>query len=400
MTPSRLLAHPSEVKVTESPSPVSVRRPPHQILLPVVLGAITVLLALQTFAPGPRWRGSYGLAVVDWVPWLILAPAILWLGRRLQINARTWLWALPLHLVIGLGIAFSLGVLAQHALRAGLIEFPLPINPHAPNLTSLDMGTLIPDDMFRGVVARFAFPIYAVLITASHALAYHEKSMERERRALLAEASAVESRLMALQMQLNPHFLFNALNAVSGLIHENPRQADAMLCSLCDLLRSVLDSGDRREVTLAEELALVERYLDIQRIRFADRLSIKLEINPATLTAAVPTLLLQPLVENAIIHGIAPLARPGVVTLRARLHGDRLHLEVADDGTGATQTQPPLSPRPAASAAPSASSGGIGLSNTRNRLAALYGDDHSLSIQIGPGGALASVEIPFHPVGA
>ncbi len=400
MTPAPLLAHPSEVKVTDPPSPVSVRRPPHQILLPVVLGAITVLLALQTFAPGPRWRGSSGLAVVDWVPWLILAPAILWLGRRLQINARTWPWALPLHLVIGLGIAFSLGVLAQHALRAGLIEFPLPINPHAPNLTSRDMGTLIPDDMFRGVVARFAFPIYAVLITASHALAYHEKSIERERRALLAEASAVESRLMALQMQLNPHFLFNALNAVSGLIHENPRRADAMLCSLCDLLRSVLDSGHRREVTLAEELALVERYLDIQRIRFADRLSIKLEINPATLTAAVPTLLLQPLVENAIVHGIAPLARPGIVTLRARLHGDRLHLEVADDGTGATQTQPTLSPRPPPSAAPSASSGGIGLSNTRNRLAALYGDDHSFSIQTGPGGALASVEIPFRPVGA
>ncbi|MCS6242734.1 MAG: histidine kinase [Opitutus sp.] len=247
------------------------------------------------------------------------------------------------------------------------------------------------------MVARFAFPIYAVLIAASHALAYHEKSMERERRALLAEARAAESRLMALQMQLNPHFLFNSLNAVSSLIHENPRQADAMLCSVCDLLRSVLDSGERREVTLAEELALVERYLDIQRIRFADRLTLKLEINPDTLTAAVPTLLLQPLVENAIVHGIAPHTRPGLVTLRARLHGHRLHLEVADDGPGA-QTQHHLDPRPTPSASSVASSGSIGLNNTRNRLAALYGDDHSFSLKTGPGGALATVELPLRAV--
>lgn len=397
MTHYRLPAHASEVKVTASLYPVSVRRPSYRFILPVVLGSITVLLTLQTFAPGPRWRGSFGLAVMDWVPWLILAPAILWLGRRLQITARTWLWALPSHLVIGLAIAFSLGVLAQHALRAGLIEFPLLINPNTANLPpSLDMTALIPDEMFRGVVARFAFPIYAVLIAASHALSYHQKSIERERRALLAEARAVESRLLALQMQLNPHFLFNALNAVSGLIHENPRQADAMLCSLCDLLRSVLESGDRREVTLAEELALVERYLDIQRIRFADRLTVKLEIDPATLDAAVPTLLLQPLVENAIIHGIAPHSRPGIVTLRARRQGDRLRLEIADDGPG------PQLPVPAKNlaASPAVRSGGIGVSNTRNRLAALYGDDHSFSLQTGPGGALASVEIPFHSVGA
>jgi hypothetical protein len=353
--------------------------------------AILLLLFLQTLATGALWRESLGLAAMDWIPWLILAPGVIWLGQRLQINARTWAWALPLHVAIGLSIAFFLGLLAVQALRAGLVEFP----PKAFFVSdpSLVIRPSMHEMIFRSVIARFAFPIYAVLIAATHALTYHQNSLDRERRALLAEAHALESRLLALQMQLNPHFLFNALNAVSSFIPQNPRQADAMLCSVCDLLRCVLDSGNKREVTLADELSLVERYLDIQRIRFADRLTITYDIAPDTRDAAVPTLLLQPLVENAIVHGIAPHARPGLVTVRARRHGQRLRLEISDDGPSSPSLSSPTPAPPSPLAAPRAAC--VGLENTRARLAALHGNDQSFTLRTGPSGAIAVVEFPF-----
>jgi len=187
-------------------------------------------------------------------------------------------------------------------------------------------------------------------------------------------------------MQLHPHFLFNALHAVSELIHRDPRAADRMVSRLGDMLRATLENDDKDEVPLRRELELLERYLDIERVRFRDRLEVSIEIAPECLDAAVPSLILQPLVENAIHHGIA--SRPGAsrVEIRAERTGASLLIRVSDDGRGLGADAP----------APPA---GIGLSNSRARLAQLYGEHQRLELRNSDGRGLEVIlEIPYADV--
>jgi LytS/YehU family sensor histidine kinase len=193
-----------------------------------------------------------------------------------------------------------------------------------------------------------------------------------------------KAQLTALKLQLNPHFLFNTLNSISTLIHSDPRAADSMVVRLGALLRMTLAAGDEQEVALANELELVRAYLQIELTRFGDRLRIVDDTEPAALEAAVPAMLLQPLVENAIRHG-AVAGRPTELRIGARISGDRLELVVEDDGRGASGE--------------GASGGGLGLANTRARLQALYGDDHQLTAANRPsGGFRCRILIPFRPV--
>ena len=203
-----------------------------------------------------------------------------------------------------------------------------------------------------------------------------------------AEARLAEARFLALQAQLNPHFLFNTLNTIAELVYDTPEAAEDMITSLSELLRAVLAAQHRREVSLAEELALVDCYCKIQKTRFGDRLNVCRDIESAAATAAVPTLLLQPLVENAVIHGVAPDRQPGTVFIRARVAAGRLHLEVADTGRAAAS--------PAEAGQPLQFVEGVGLGNTRARLATLYGSDHVFTLaRTAEGGVSVQIEIPL-----
>jgi LytS/YehU family sensor histidine kinase len=203
-----------------------------------------------------------------------------------------------------------------------------------------------------------------------HAIDRYGRSRARE---AAFESRLREAQLDLLRAQLRPHFLFNALNTISELVHEDPERADAMLGHLSALLRASIDAGDRQIAPLDEEIQLVEHYLAIQRVRFGDRLTVHLDVPEDCRLASVPHLVLQPLVENAIVHGISPRAEGGTVWITASRHAGAVVVKVEDDGVGLP---------------PSRAAAGVGLANTRARLAAMYGDRASLDVATRPGGGV------------
>jgi two-component system, LytTR family, sensor kinase len=213
---------------------------------------------------------------------------------------------------------------------------------------------------------------------------YYQRFRERELDSMQLQRELVQARLDALRMQLNPHFLFNTLHAVSALMHENPEAADRVIARLSELLRLSLDSSKPQVVPLADEMSFLERYLEIEQTRFGERLHIERHIEPETLRALVPYLILQPLVENAIRHGLEAREDQGRLVIEARRSNGRLELRVRDNGNGLEQPT---------SAAPGE---GIGLSNTRSRLRHLYQEDFRFEMKGRPeGGSEARIEIPF-----
>jgi two-component system LytT family sensor kinase len=207
-----------------------------------------------------------------------------------------------------------------------------------------------------------------------------ELKLEEQKRLLL------EARLDALQRQINPHFLFNTLNSIASLVRMKPELAREMIVKLANILRALLKEHDSY-VPLSEELKFTDDYLDIEVVRFgADKLRVEKEIDPQTLGILVPSILLQPLIENSIKHGLEPRINGGTVTLRSRLEGDRVRIEVADDGVG-------MGNQPASALRRSGS--GIGMKNVQERLDVLYGDQASFSVVSNPGrGTLVTIELP------
>ena len=205
--------------------------------------------------------------------------------------------------------------------------------------------------------------------------------IERER----LRAAVAEQRLIALAGQLRPHFLFNSLQAISTLLHRNPEAADEMLGKLSDLLRDVLRHRDSAFVGLGDEVRYARTWLEIAKVRFADRLTFEIDVPPETLDLAVPLFILQPLVENALAHGIGGVLEGGRITIRSRRKGERLRIEVEDNGAGLGER--------------ASRREGIGLSNTRERLHAAYGSDSALTLSPGPGkGTIASITVPARSV--
>jgi signal transduction histidine kinase len=211
---------------------------------------------------------------------------------------------------------------------------------------------------------RFNLFTYVLVVGAAHAIHFAIRARDRERQAERLAVQLTTARLAALRSQLQPHFLFNALGGIAELVHRDPHAADRMLVRLSRLLRSALDDSDSHVVTLDHELSCLEPYLELEKMRYGDRLTAALDIEPAARDARVPGLLLQPVVENAIRHGIAPRSAPGTVTIRARVVDSNVELEVEDDGLGMT----------------SELAVGIGLRNTRERLAEIYGAAAELEI--------------------
>ena len=226
--------------------------------------------------------------------------------------------------------------------------------------------------------------IYSLLLGVGYALVYARRLHERELREAQLETELLSAHLNVLKMQLQPHFLFNTLNSISSLMYADVGAADRMVARLADFLRQTLRTIDTQEVTLQEEMNFLTLYLDIERTRLRDRLEVCLDVDEGARVALVPHLILQPLVENAIRHAIAPRVEGGSVTIRAKRHGDRLRLVVEDDGPG-LRSDP--------------NGTGLGLRNTRQRLHHLYPGTHRLSIRDGPtGGAEVEVEIPYESV--
>ena len=213
---------------------------------------------------------------------------------------------------------------------------------------------------------------------------YYQQAQDRALKASQLETQLAEAQLQALQRQLHPHFLFNTLNAISALMHRDVEAADQMLSKLSDLLRIALDQRGAQEVALKDELEFLQKYLEIEQARFGDRLSVDFTIEPQTLDAQVPNLILQPLVENSVRHAVAVRIEPGHIAVRARRNDDRLELSVRDNGPGLPKGR---------TAAPAS---GVGLANTRSRLERLYGASQHLTFAEPPGGGLlVTVSMPF-----
>jgi two-component system, LytTR family, sensor kinase len=310
------------------------------------------------------WQSEIIMALADWYVVAVLSIPALWLASRFRFDEKHWRRSLAIHLAGSAGfavlwVALRVGV---EQLRRLLLQAPL-VDPY---------------EMFHWTLARsfyFNLLVYWIIIGTSAAVDFYRKYRDRELRALELEKLLAQSRLEALQAQLNPHFLFNTLHAISSLMHDNVEAADRMISRLSDLLRLALDSVDQQEVPLRREVAFLQKYLEIEQTRFGDRLKVNIDIAPDTWDATVPNLILQPLVENAIRHGIAPRAAAGCVAVTARCDGHQLHLEVRDDGVGLATPQPARE--------------GVGLSNTRARLRHLYAEAHRFELKNAEGGGLA-----------
>jgi signal transduction histidine kinase len=241
-----------------------------------------------------------------------------------------------------------------------------------------------PLQLLRGTVYN-AFILLAWSMIYFGVKHQHELAETRER-ALRAESLAHQARLSALRFQLNPHFLFNAMNAVSTLVVEQRNaEANRMLSRLADFLRLTLEDEGRAETTLADELVYVRAYLEIEQVRFGERLRLRYDVADDALPAGLPPLILQPLVENAVRHAVAPRREGGIITISARVAGSRLRLAVVDDGPG-------LAADPEAAA-------GVGLANVRARLEELYGERAELRLERGaPDGFGAVIELPYRPL--
>jgi sensor histidine kinase YesM len=233
----------------------------------------------------------------------------------------------------------------------------------------------------------FNLLVFTAIAVVAHAIDLYNRYRERERRALQLETQLTRAQLEALKNQLHPHFLFNTLNTISALLHRDVEAADRVVSRLGDLLRLSLQEGEQ-EVTLAQELAFLQHYIDIQHTRFQDRLTVEQRVEPGLLDALVPSLILQPLVENAVRHAIEPRSTPGRIAISARRSNGRITLEVADNGPGMMPGTP-------------GGCAGIGLANTRARLEQLYGAEHRFTLaNRDEGGVLVRLEFPYRPAGA
>jgi signal transduction histidine kinase len=318
------------------------------------------------------------LGVVDWYIWAALTPFVLWGSQRFPIGQKNWPRRLLLHSLLGVicattVIAFMIPILERIHQRS-MDWMLVPVPSGSVELAAHLLG-------FRFVIYLI---VYWTIVGVSHAIAYYRKYREGQMHAILLESRLAQTQLQMLKMQLQPHFLFNTLNAISSLMHQDVELADQMLARLGQLLRTTLESAGTQEVSFKQELEFVELYLEIEQARFGPRLEVHIDAEPETMDACVPNLILQPLVENAIRHGISPRAGAGHIEIRAQRFNGSLQVQVLDDGPGLRPDQLESSRE------------GVGLSNTRERLKQLYGDAHQFTLaNRDEGGVVVTLRVPF-----
>ncbi len=339
---------------------------------------VTLLCAAQSYASQVTmdrpltWWWVLRRCAEEWYLWAVLCIPIVWVSNRYPLEPGKLRHSLVMH-----GASAVLTALVFFTALAWLLD----------GQTSWDGSLYRYSEIFAKLFFNYmvlCLTMYVTILFAHHGWHYYQRYRERERQAASLAAELAEARLDALRMQLNPHFLFNTLHAISALIHENPEGADRMVARLSDLLRVTLDPETRQETTLRRELDFLDRYIEIERTRFQDRLSVTLAVEPGLEEAFVPFLLLQPLVENAIRHGIEPREDMGQVEIRACRSNGAMELTVSDNGPGLPDgtSSPPRE--------------GVGLSNTRSRLLHLYGPHQQLVLSPRPGGGLqARILLPL-----
>ena len=344
-------------------------------IIAIMTGAVAVRIVNSESAGGRVYL--FVMNVVYWSIWTGLAPAVLLLGRRVPFVAGRRGRALVFHAASGVGFAavhLALITAAAVALRWWIFAAP----------AARTLAQLRPQFPTR-LHIEWELTMYWALVGLAQAMAFRAEAQERALRAAQLESRLAQAQLQALQRQLQPHFLFNTLQTISALVHRDVREADRMIERLGDLLRMTLGAGDVAEVSLARELEHVRHYVTIEQANMGRRLVVTIDVAPDALACAVPSLLLQPLVENSVRHGLAPLAAGGHVRISAvRSGAHALELRVQDDGVGLRGS----------SGAP-----GIGIENTRQRLRQLYGDAHRFDVAAPPdGGVVVSITLPFRAV--
>ena len=332
------------------------------------LSAVRIFIGYAYAGYAVSWQRALVIALVDWYSWALLAPAIAWMARRFALERRSWLRSLFVHLPAS--ILFSI---LKMLIESRLLEW---LDPASALRYS---GLLFPSVLFT----------YYAILGAIYALDYYSKYRLHELKSSQLQAQLAEAQLQALKMQLHPHFLFNTLHAISSLMRRDIEAAERMITRLSDLLRLTLENVGAQETPLRQELEFLERYLEIEQTRFRDRLEVKMEVEPETLDARVPNLILQPLVENAVRHGIAPRAAPGRIEIFARREDNKLELQVRDNGAGLSDEKTARIKE------------GVGLANTRARLEQLYGTNYRFDLSNRDnGGLVVSLSIPFRAVEA
>lgn len=349
-------------------------------------GLIALFSILQdVFDPRPGrgdlLQGEALHTVLEYAVWAVLTPFIFWMSYRFTLDRPRWPRTVLLFLLVGLVIAIW-------------VDF----------MDHLIWNTLVPEGSDRPLSIAFIlnrfhfvaeFSLYFVLLITGLARAYFFRFQEHQKEAAQLrmdaaqlQAHLAEARLQTLRMQINPHFLFNTLHIISDNFEEDPRIARRMIARLSEILRYTFEETSAREVPLRQELRFLDGYLDIQRFRFEDKLRVTKDIAPDVLEALIPNLILQPLVENAIKHGVGQLEGPGHIALRAWREGETLHLMVCDNGPGLS------SPGGDGAGMPHS---GVGLRNTQERLQGLYGSSQRFVLEPAPeGGLIAHLTLPFH----
>jgi len=340
--------------------------------LALIYSARTLFATLSQGRP-IDWVRQVGFEFMYWYVWAAFTPLVIWFAGRFELQRTSWKRTLLALIAFGLFIA-PLQAVVEFSIAYGI---------------DLLRGMSV-DDMARrrqvlpraiGFETFTNFIIYALIVCGHYAYDYYRKYREREIRAVELEGRLAQAELQNLKMQLHPHFLFNTLNSISVLMMRDVELANRMLIRLSDLLRITLDSAGSQMVSLKQELDFLRGYLEIEQTRFQDRLTVKIDVSAAALDARVPNLILQPLVENAIRHGITIRTGAGLVQIRAAVEDGTLQMQVSDDGPGLDH----------------AFKKGIGLTNTEARLKQLYGAAHKFKLENLPdGGLLVTIAVPYN----
>jgi two-component system, LytTR family, sensor kinase len=332
------------------------------------------VLVMRSEGMRHAWLALFVTLLISWLPWALATPLVLHLGRQYPpVTLRpivTWVT----HLAACTAVA-----LASSAWVAALEEL---MNPWAKTLGPEPFRYLWIDRLYNGILQSLF--LYTVILVVGSVLDSRERLAKQRTETARLNEQLSKAQLDALRRQIEPHFLFNTLNAIAGLVREKRNDAAvSMIAVLSDFLRRAVEGSDRQQVPLGEELEFAEKYLDIQKVRFAERLQVRVDVARELFSAQVPSLILQPMVENAVKHGIAKRVEGGAIRIAAFRSNGMLTVSVYNDG-------------PSLPASWENTRSGIGLSNVRTRLQSLYGDGFELSVknQV-PDGVEASVSVPF-----
>jgi two-component system, LytTR family, sensor kinase len=316
-----------------------------------------------------------------WTPWIPLVPLIIRAAQLFPVEKRKWFTSLLIH--AGFCILFSLLHLTLYVSFSRVVggQTWLNLAGKSPEGFFTVLWNLLTTPFM--VNFRLRLLIYAIIVLVSLTVDYYRRLQKREVDLTRLEKQLADAQLQALKMQLHPHFLFNTLNSVSALMYKDVEAAEEMVRKLTNFLHMTLESSGSQEVTLEKELDFLNYYLQIEQIRFQDRLAIEMKIDPATLDARVPNLIMQPIVENAIRHGIATRSAHGHIQISSQRQNGVIQLQVLDNGPGLEQENGEIRE-------------GVGLSNTRLRLQQIYGNAYRFDLVNAPeGGVLATVELPY-----